>query len=402
MSEIKDKEEESVAFVPYPRKALREAVVNAFYHRGYEPEHNDPVKVRIYPSHIDIISYPGPHPSLKPDHFMEDQEMPPVKTRNRRVGEFLKERKLAEDKGTGVRTIFRTMKDNGNFTPGFQFDDSYFRARLPGHPKFMVRDILKEVNKLQASGEKRSAVKQLRRFMEKNPDLRPNSLVGKLLELCDNDKNHSDVQPFKDFISQRLEQRLSLISHLQKWSSAPQNIPAGVAIIQDLVQQGADSDDLQVATQIAVRFCHSRYENTLEGKRNGLQANQNAHQLLQAMSDVAKSDAYIAFHFGCCKYNLYILNTKGKNMRERKELASYLTEAEVCINNALSLTSKENAHHLASQNRQLGYIHFQLCQIRKSTSKDVIDYYDKARACNPEIHINETLVPADYRNRYKK
>ena len=57
------KTEQSPSYVQYPRKAVREAVVNAFYHRGYEPEHNDPVKVRIYSTHIDIISYPGPHQS---------------------------------------------------------------------------------------------------------------------------------------------------------------------------------------------------------------------------------------------------------------------------------------------------------------------------------------------------
>ena len=47
LRETKDKEEESLAYVLYPRKALREAVVNAFYHRGYETEHSDPVTVRL-------------------------------------------------------------------------------------------------------------------------------------------------------------------------------------------------------------------------------------------------------------------------------------------------------------------------------------------------------------------
>ena len=63
------KSEQSPTYVQYPRKAVREAVVNAFYRRRYEPEHNDPVKVRIYSlTHIDITSYPGPHQSLQPSH----------------------------------------------------------------------------------------------------------------------------------------------------------------------------------------------------------------------------------------------------------------------------------------------------------------------------------------------
>lgn len=143
------------------RKAVREAVVNAFYHRGYEPEHNDPVKVRIYSTHIDITSYPGPHQSLQSSHFSADSDMPPVKTRNKRVGGFLVQRKLAEEKGTGVRTIFRSMKRNGNFTPEFQFDKTYFCVRLSRHPKFMVRELLTTANQLVAKGEKQKAVDHL-------------------------------------------------------------------------------------------------------------------------------------------------------------------------------------------------------------------------------------------------
>ena len=402
LSETKN-EDESVPFVPYPKRALREAVVNALYHRGYEHEHADPVKIRIYPSHIDIISYPGPHQSLKKEHFMEDSEIPPVKTRNRRVGEFLMQRKLAEDKGTGVRTIFRAMKDNGNFTPVFQFDDTYFRVRLPGHPKFMVRDLLNVVNKLCASGEKQKAVKQLLEFLKENPTVRPNSLIAKLLELHDLNKNHPNVLPYKDSISYRLERRLQLNNELSEWAALqpPLDTSVGANIIRSLVENEADSDDLQKATEIAVKFLQEKHENTPLGKTQNLEACQKAHQLFQAMGEVAKTDAYIAFQFGYCKCSLYIRNPK-KKTQEKLALVSYLREAEDYINAAISLTSKENTHHLAQQNRQLGYIHSQLTSVKKSTVADVIDYYDKAREYNPDIYINEMFVPPQYRNRYKK
>ena len=155
---MKTKCEESLSFVQCPKKALREAVVNAFYHRGYEPEHCDPVKVRIHTTHIDIISYPGPHKSLEPSHFSEDSDVPPVRTRNRRIGEFLVSKKLAEEKGTGVRTIFRSMKQNGNSTPVFQFDESYFRVRLPRHPYFMASEILQLTTTLNGRGDKEKAI----------------------------------------------------------------------------------------------------------------------------------------------------------------------------------------------------------------------------------------------------
>ena len=48
-------------WVNYPIAALREAIVNAVYHRSYE-YCIEPVKVYIYPERIEIISYPGPVP----------------------------------------------------------------------------------------------------------------------------------------------------------------------------------------------------------------------------------------------------------------------------------------------------------------------------------------------------
>ena len=195
-------EEESSSFVQYPKKALREAVVNAFYHRGYEPEHCDPVKVHVYTTHIDIISYPGPHRSLKPDHFLEDSDLPPVRTRNRRIGEFLVSKKLAEEKGTGVRTIFRLMKQNGNSKPVFEFDgETFFRVRLPRHPNFMVREILQLTTTLEGRGDKGKAIESLLQFLEENPGIRCDSLFQKLIELHDNDRNHPNVQKYKEFVT---------------------------------------------------------------------------------------------------------------------------------------------------------------------------------------------------------
>lgn len=406
LRETKDKEEESLAHVLYPRKALREAVVNAFYHRGYEPEHQDPVKVNIYPTHIDIISYPGPHPSLKHEHFKEDSDMPPVKTRNRRVGEFLVKRKLAEEKGTGIRTIFRSMKDNGNIKPDFKFDETYFQVRLPGHPKFMVREILKTVNNLCARGAKQKAVEMLLGFLKGNPQIRHNSLLFKLMELHDHDKNHPNVQPYKEHFSERLERRLTLSLALQEWSKssslAALNIEAGAEIIRELVKEDADADDLQIAKQIAVAFFQEKCENSPEGKERALDNYRKAHQLFDAMGKVIKTDAYLSFQFACCKFNLFMKNTAKKSPRERKELSSSLTEAEVCVNDAVQLTSEENTKHLANQYRQLGYIHSQLLGMKKSTHKDVIDNLDKARFYNPEIRFNELLVHQDCRSRYKQ
>ena len=47
-------------WVDYPLRAVREALVNAVYHRSYQPDAPDPTKVHLYPDRIEITSYPGP------------------------------------------------------------------------------------------------------------------------------------------------------------------------------------------------------------------------------------------------------------------------------------------------------------------------------------------------------
>lgn len=46
-------------WVSYPLPALREILVNAVYDRGYDVDQPEPTKVYLYPSRVEIISYPG-------------------------------------------------------------------------------------------------------------------------------------------------------------------------------------------------------------------------------------------------------------------------------------------------------------------------------------------------------
>jgi ATP-dependent DNA helicase RecG len=167
--------------VAYPYGALEEAVVNAVYHRSYEgpPE---PIKIYLYPDRMEIISYPGPVPGIELDHLMRPSPIPPVPARNRRVGELLKELRLAEQRGTGVPKIRRTMEENGSPAPVFDFDEgrTYFRVTLPVHPRYRVLHALREGARLWAIGERRSALSHLQRAFEQRPG--SGALAGQIVE----------------------------------------------------------------------------------------------------------------------------------------------------------------------------------------------------------------------------
>ncbi len=121
-------------FWNYPYAALEEILANAVYHRSYELR--EPIEVRILPDRITVTSYPGPDRSIS----LEDLSRGTLiarRYRNRRIGEFLKELRLTEGRGTGIPTATTAMQRNGSLKPKFQTDDdrTYFTAILPIHPR---------------------------------------------------------------------------------------------------------------------------------------------------------------------------------------------------------------------------------------------------------------------------
>lgn len=391
------KEEACHEFVAYPERALREAVVNAFHHRGYEDENCDPIKIHIKPDYIDVISYPGPSPSLTKEHFKEGGEVPCVPSRNRRIAEFLKEKKLAEARFTGVKTIFKSMKQNSNPKPAFDFTSEQFRVRLPGHPKYIAYSVIRKVDNLCAKGDKQDAVNILKDFLDENLSTCPDMIIRKLLELFDNDQTHPDVQPYQKFISEKLQRTSPLITELCKWcvSEEMPDITIGVEIVNKLAKEGATSDDLDSVIRKAADLCQRRSDN----REQVLEAAQNAHKLFEAMgADITQTNAFAAFQFACCKFTLYV--KKCRNERQRKVLICYLKEAEDYVHKAKQLTREEYKHHLANQYRQLGYIHSQLFLIQKSTVERIKNFYDKARHYNSEIKISNIFIPAELRSFY--
>lgn len=124
---------ESLRFFNFPYAAVEEALANAVYHRSYE--HQSPVEVNVRPDRIEILSFPGPLPPVdqttlqRPNIVARDY-------RNRRIGDFLKELKLTEGRGTGFPKIRQAMAKNGSPVPHFETDQdrTYFLTILGIHP----------------------------------------------------------------------------------------------------------------------------------------------------------------------------------------------------------------------------------------------------------------------------
>ena len=164
--------------VSYPYEAMREAVVNAVYHRSYEDA--EPTKIYLYPDRMEITSYPGPVPGIEARHFEAGAAVPPIPARNRKIGETLKDLRFAESRGTGLPKMRRRMSENGSPEPRFDFADSYFRIVLPAHPKYQSLRALRESALSWATGNRARAVERLRKAAAELPG--SGAVSGQIIE----------------------------------------------------------------------------------------------------------------------------------------------------------------------------------------------------------------------------
>ena len=397
-------EEARHEYIAYPKKALREAIVNAFHHRSYEASDSDPIKIHLNPDSIEIISYPGPDPTLTKNDFNGKKSVPPVPSRNRRITNFLKDKKLAEGRFSGVKTIYRSMKRNANSEPVFDFTSSYFRVTLPGHPKYIAYSVIRDVETSWAKGDKQDAINLLIEFLDEHFTEKPSflgpelseRLVCKLITLHENDVNHPAVEPYLKYISEKLQRCIPLAEELKKWCDEYQtgDVSTGITIVKGLVNEGARYEQLTPAVKKAVDLLNRRDSS---GKRMEV-AIQNAHKLFEEMGEVTRTYSHVAYHFASCKYNLYEMQANSK--QSRINLLDFLVETEEYANIALQLTNQEHKKFLAKEYLLLGYIHVQKLIVKKSTEEKVKDYYTKARKFDPSIKINRTLIPPGLRDQF--
>lgn len=130
---------EADRFDNFPYTAIEEALSNAVYHKSYEI--GSPIEVQIWPDKIEILSYPAPKPPVTNEVLETKKRIIARDYRNRRIGDFLKELRLTEGRGTGFPSIYNAMEENGSPTPIFETDDeSYVLVTLPVRINDQVSD----------------------------------------------------------------------------------------------------------------------------------------------------------------------------------------------------------------------------------------------------------------------
>ncbi|EMR04682.1 ATP-binding protein [Cesiribacter andamanensis] len=118
-----------------PGKVLREAIVNALMHRSYRV--HQPIQIIRYSNRIEIKN---PGYSLKPTDYLGE---PGSRVRNTFIAAVFHETNLAENKGSGIRSMRRLMEGVGMAPPTFESEHAQdqFTARLLLH-HFLTREDL--------------------------------------------------------------------------------------------------------------------------------------------------------------------------------------------------------------------------------------------------------------------
>ena len=141
--------EKSIKVFNYPYQAFEEAVVNALYHRDYMER--EPVEITIEPTHVDILSYAGPDRSISDEAIKEAKKLKARRYRNRRLGDFLKELGLTEGRATGIPTIQKHLRLNGNAPATIETDDdrTYFLMTIPCREDMIGQNDIDPANQVE-------------------------------------------------------------------------------------------------------------------------------------------------------------------------------------------------------------------------------------------------------------
>jgi ATP-dependent DNA helicase RecG len=254
---------EADRFVAFPVEAMEEAIVNAVFHRGYDSP-PEPTKVALYPDRLEITSFPGPVPGLRPEHLAPGGRPPQLPARTPRVGELLKSLRLAETWHTGVPTIRRKMKENGSPEPAFDFDEmgrTYFRVTLPAHPGYVVVHALREGAGLWHQGERDRAIRHLVEARKRVPA--SGSLAAQLIEYA---ASLGDMDLAGRVLTELEQEPLAVERHLPYLALARAHLDRGdKEQARMLLENRPVPEDVSGVVEVAL--LHKRSENFEEAHR---------------------------------------------------------------------------------------------------------------------------------------
>jgi len=359
--------------VPYPYESMEEALVNAVYHRSYEypPE---PVKVYMYPDRMEITSYPGPVPGITIQNIQEGK-IPAVPARNRRIGEFLKDLRLAEMRGTGIPKIQRKMRENGSPEAKFIFDEdrTFFTSILPVHPRYRVLHALRESSHLWAIGEKAASLSHLERAFENQPN--SGAIASQLIE-------YSFYQGRED-----LAQKTFSIFENQSIKSG-RSLPY-TTMARMLISNNKQKEAIEFLKKMPpTKNINDLVESAILYKRTG--DLEQAHHLFEEAYSENPDDTKTVQEFARTKIEL------AKRMKTKSQIRKKLNrEAEELLRRAIQLCGDDKI--------RLGWCWFELARTLewlRSPKSEVEAAFLKARALLPEENmIRESYERWNNKNR---
>lgn len=163
----------------YPEVAIREAVINAVAHRDYSPmARGSFIQVRLFADHLEIQSPGGLHGPVTTETIEDERS-----SRNRLLVRFLEDLHLVENRGSGVRTMIRAMRDANLEPPVFEDRRVSFWVTFRNHTLMDPATIawLNRFAGLPLSDHQRVALAFLRRQDRiTNPDYRRLNYVDML------------------------------------------------------------------------------------------------------------------------------------------------------------------------------------------------------------------------------
>lgn len=375
-----EKQESTVrvkGWVSYPLPALREALVNAIYHRGYEGI-QEPVKVYLYSDRIEIISYPGPVPGIREEHLRPGGSLPPVPARNRRIGEYLKELQLAEGRGTGLPKVFAVMRQNGSPEPRFDFDEqrTYFRVTLPAHPEYLAISAFRDAAHLKALGDSSGAVHRLEEAWQANQN--SPTLTAELIRIYGSADSLGKAEQI--YLEFKKKAPTTFIPHVTN------------AFINVLFESGRKEEARKLLDELPVILSvDDSFDAAILARRLGRQ--EAAHRYFERTGDAIFNDARALHEFAQSKMKLAqkALKDHQVSWQYRNELNTrFLREARELLERVIQLEADDVRHAWAW--RDLG------CVLRwlKSPRSEVRAAYERAIQLLPlESKFQKELTDLD-------